>query len=119
MTLQRLISASCFLAAFATPLVGSAAWGWSPWLSEEADPFFGFCGYGNAVSGFRCSGGYCDDISIRCESMPYGIATRSRGWSGWFSEEDNGVASSVSHGAWFNHTIATPTSAVGRETSAS
>jgi hypothetical protein len=54
-----------------------------PSFSEEDPP--SLCPPGYVVKGIRCSGGRCDNKSLRCQRY------RSRGarhyWSDWFSEE--------------------------------
>ena len=42
------------------------------YISEESSPPFLWCSdTGHSVSGVRCSGSKCDNVSIRCHDMPY------------------------------------------------
>lgn len=79
---------------------------WSPWFSEElGSGFFGawanrhLCTFGNSmgvVTGIRCSGDYCDNVSVRCAKVvratPQGISDvpvsiNSCNWTNPISEE--------------------------------
>ena len=43
------------------------------------------CGTDKAVTGFDCTGSYCDNVALKCEDVP-GTLGASR-WTRWFSEE--------------------------------
>jgi len=52
--------------------------------SEESPPLT--CRLGSLVSGFRCSGKYCDNIKLECTNNNYEISARN--WEDYVSEED-------------------------------
>jgi hypothetical protein len=58
---------------------------WSDFFSEENDGQH-ICAEGRYVQAIRCSGRYCDNLSLRCESK--GAVNGSCRWTGFFSEED-------------------------------
>lgn len=71
---------------------------WSSYFSEETDPNYAWCGTGDeAVSGVRCSGSYCDNVSIRCQPLPFNLEVSFYHWSQPFSEEGSNIGTTVSH----------------------
>jgi hypothetical protein len=61
---------------------------WTAYTSEETPPIE--CPNGQALQGVDCTGDYCDNIAIYCETTG-----RISGWSTWlpyFSEEGTGSA---------------------------
>jgi hypothetical protein len=52
-------------------------------VSEEDPP--AVCPRGYVVKGIRCSGGYCDNKTLRCQR--YRAVSPRYEWSDWFSEE--------------------------------
>jgi hypothetical protein len=56
--------------------------------SEEFEPRT--CAFNQFQSGFRCSGGFCDNVSLECH--PPGISgITSRDWTAQISEEGGGI----------------------------
>lgn len=55
-------------------------------------------GQSGILSGIKCRGGYCDDISVRC-SQPFVFVNRAKyyvhmkdcAWSAWYSEETGSI----------------------------
>ncbi|MEM6991077.1 MAG: hypothetical protein AAF721_11280 [Myxococcota bacterium] len=52
------------------------------YVSEEGPA--STCGTGEAVTGFRCLGSYCDNVALQCSAVA-GLGDSK--WSRWFSEE--------------------------------
>ena len=78
---------------------------WTPWVSEENGGPPTYCGVWNEASvGFACSGGYCDNVSLLCETLPFNATLNSASeyWTAFFSEEDRGVSSVTSEG-WYRY----------------
>ena len=62
---------------------------WQPYISEEGEGSADEAHCNNTdmwMTGMSCTGGYCDNVSIRCTQM-IGSSTGSCWWSGWYSEE--------------------------------
>jgi hypothetical protein len=81
--------------------MASAAY-WTNYVSDEGSPQ-AFCGFWNeSAIGFSCTGGFCDNVRLRCETLPFGSTLNSADdyWSGWFSEESDGVEGITSFG-WY------------------
>jgi hypothetical protein len=76
-----------------------AALYWTRWFSEES-PAYAICsGTDEGVVGFQCSGSYCDNIRFLCETLPFGLVSNfSYSWTGYFSEESDGLGEYVSEG---------------------
>lgn len=63
---------------------------WTPWVSEENGGPWTACSYWDeAAVGFGCSGQYCDNIRMLCETFNDGISLNpsSDYHTAWFSEE--------------------------------
>jgi hypothetical protein len=61
---------------------------WTAYTSEEYPPLE--CPNGQAVQGVDCTGGYCDNVAIYCETT--GRASGYSTWVPYFSEEGSGTA---------------------------
>lgn len=48
---------------------------WTEWHSEETHPP-AVCKYGDLISGFGCSGGFCDNVRLNCETKNLTFASR-------------------------------------------
>ena len=63
---------------------------WTPWRTEEYGKatceIFHYSTVEYIASGNRCKGGYCDDVSLACDSVQWGYATAIY-YTPWFSEE--------------------------------
>jgi len=59
---------------------------WRGWFSEDSSPNYDYCPSGYALVGWRCSGDFCDNQSLRCGKAPFSISTPKRA-PGWYSEE--------------------------------
>lgn len=55
----------------------------TPWFSEEQSAVY--CPQGTAMMGIRCSGRFCDNVSMYCDDYP-GLTGASY-WTTYFSEE--------------------------------
>ncbi|MEM9455539.1 MAG: hypothetical protein AAGF11_15265 [Myxococcota bacterium] len=104
MTLKTIATISTFATlALALPLTVTATTAWDDWVSEENGSPWSMCGPINqAVAGFDCSGGYCDDVRVRCQTMPNGITVSGYNFSDWFSEENTGIGTWTSAG-WYRY----------------
>jgi len=63
---------------------------WTPWVSEEnGGPWTACRNWDEAAVGFGCSGSYCDNIRMLCETFNNGITLlpSSDYHTAWFSEE--------------------------------
>ncbi len=78
---------------------------WTPWVSEEqGGPATTCSDWSDSAVGFGCSGRYCDNVRLLCETMPY-QTTRDWStdyWTGYFSEEDDPYATVYSAG-WYRY----------------
>jgi len=54
-------------------------------ISEETGP--AECNAGDYVSGIRCTGSYCDNITITCSRLRDGVRVHFGTWTDWVSEE--------------------------------
>ena len=96
------------VAAFALVTLGGAGvshanLGWTPWVSEENGGPWTYCvGSNEAARGFFCSGGYCDNVRLYCDVLPFDITVHSYVTSGFFSEETDGVGTVTSQG-WYRY----------------
>ena len=68
---------------------------WTEWHSEETIPP-AVCEYGDLITGFGCSGGFCDNVRLNCETK--GFAFTSRYWTRHVSDEKDGTCQSSSNG---------------------
>lgn len=76
---------------------------WTPWVSEENGGPATICqAWNEGAVGFGCSGSYCDNVRLLCETMPYGIEVEQDYWSNYFSEEDSGLGTVTSEG-WYRY----------------
>ena len=57
-------------------------------ISEEVRFAPATCDVGDVVAGFRCSGGYCDNVALRCRNTNFRLVNRS--WTPFRSEEGGG-----------------------------
>lgn len=81
----------------------NAALYWTPWVSEEGGSPASFCSEWNeAAVGFGCRGGFCDDVRLLCETLPFGatLDSATSHWTSFFSEENDGIEQ-VSHHTWY------------------
>lgn len=63
---------------------------WTPLVSEEnGGPWTACRNWDEAAVGFNCTGQFCDNISMLCETFNSGISLlpSSDYWTPWFSEE--------------------------------
>ena len=77
------------------------AYYWTPWISEENG--VATCDdYDEAARGFGCSGKYCDNARLLCDTLPFGAwpDTENRYWTGYFSEEHDQYSEWYSAG-WY------------------
>lgn len=94
--------------AAAVGLVASTAFAatyWTGWVSEESGgPVAGCSAWTEAAVGFGCSGSYCDNVRLLCETLPFGAKVNQATdyWSGWFSEEHDGYGTYHSEG-WYRY----------------
>lgn len=81
------ITIGIFLASFLS-FISSPVYGyyWGNSTSEETQP--SVCGFGDLVSGFACTGGYCDNVRPECQSTR--LPVLSRFWTEPISEERSG-----------------------------
>jgi hypothetical protein len=78
---------------------------WTRWVSEENGGPPAYCQQWNeGAVGAGCSGSYCDNVRLLCETFPYGITLDSstNRWTGFFSEEESGLGSVTSAG-WYRY----------------
>jgi len=69
---------------------GAYALYWTPWVSEEGGGPWAFCtNWNESAVGFGCSGSYCDNIRLLCETHQSGMTMdpSSQTLTAWFSEE--------------------------------
>jgi hypothetical protein len=83
-----------------------AALAWSPWVSEEYPHVTGCADVLNnaAAVGFGCSGKYCDNVRLLCETLPFGATPdyTTSYWTSLFSEETDGFSTWSSEG-WYHY----------------
>jgi len=63
---------------------------WTPWVSEENGGPEAFCsGWDESAVGFGCSGSYCDNVRLLCETFNGGMQMdpTTQRFTAWFSEE--------------------------------
>lgn len=79
---------------------------WTRWVSEENGGPPTYCQtWDQGAVGFGCRGGFCDDVSLLCETFPYGITldSNTHNWTSFFSEESDGTATHVfDSGGWYS-----------------
>lgn len=74
-------------------------WVFLPWHSEET-PGASECGADEVVTGFDCSGDFCDNVAIECHNFGQPVTAPGE-WSLWFEREYSpgwGQPGSVKHG---------------------
>lgn len=102
MTLQKIPSFACLAVGVLLPITAFAG-SWTGWVSEENGSPPALCASGTeAARGLDCYGGYCDDVRLYCESLPYGITVDSYDFTDFFSEEDDGIGRVTSEG-WYRY----------------
>lgn len=102
MKIKTILSMSSFVLAIGIPAAVVAAVNWSPYVSEENGGPWAHCLQDQAVSGIQCSGGYCDNVRLRCETLPFSTLMMNYNTSGWFSEENSGYSTTTSEG-WYRY----------------
>jgi hypothetical protein len=70
---------------------------WTSYISEESPNNQADCGDGWAIDGVRASGDYSDNVSVHCvkvtpDPSPAGCRWGGPYWTGWVSDESNGMA---------------------------
>jgi len=101
--IKTILSLSSFVLALGVPAAVVAAVSWTSYVSEESGGPWAECAYQDlAVSGIQCSGGYCDNVRVRCETLPFGTLMMNYNTSGWFSEENSGYSTTTSEG-WYRY----------------
>jgi hypothetical protein len=76
---------------------------WTQWVSEEGGGPPSACTFWNeAAVGFGCSGKYCDNVQLLCETLPFNITLDSSTdyWTNYFSEEHDAFVEWTSWG-WY------------------
>jgi len=100
-----LAAALAMSAALAAPTAQAALY-WTSYVSEEGGSPLRYCNAWNeAAVGFGCSGSYCDNVRLLCETMPFGTTLDSSTdkLTPWFSEEhDEFVTVVFDGGYWYN-----------------
>jgi hypothetical protein len=103
MKLKTFLTLTSFACALGIPAAVVAAVSWTPYVSEESGGPWAECAYQDlAVSGIQCSGGYCDNVRVRCETLPFDVLMMNYNTSGWFSEENSGYSTTTSEG-WYRY----------------
>jgi hypothetical protein len=80
-----------------------AALYWTPWVSEEGGGPASICtAWDEAAVGVGCSGRYCDNVRLLCETLPFNITLdpATDYWTNYFSEEHDDLAQWQSSG-WY------------------
>jgi hypothetical protein len=84
-----------------------AALYWTNWVSEEGGGPVTYCAnWDESAVGLGCSGNYCDNVRLLCETLPNGMALNpaTDSYSKWFSEEEFQEDYVVINGVdWYNH----------------
>jgi len=106
MSMKILLSAAFAVsAALAAPTAGAALY-WTSYVSEEGGSPLRFCNaWDEAAVGFGCSGRYCDNVRLLCETMPFGTTLDGATdyLSPWFSEEHDDVTLVVFDSGYWNN----------------
>jgi len=78
-----------FICAMAVAILGinpvASAYEWTTWTSEESGPRV--CDNDKFVSGFGCSGSYCDNVRLECHNPSTVGNLAARNWLSQVSEE--------------------------------
>jgi hypothetical protein len=87
--MKKLIMGALMAAAMSSGGAASAALYWTPWVSDEGNPWAFCTNWNEAAVGFGCRGGFCDDVRLLCETFPNGMSMNpaSQRFTPWFSEE--------------------------------
>jgi hypothetical protein len=83
----------------------SADPGWTPYVSEEGSSPWALCDAStDAAFGFDCSGGFCDNVSLWCDSLPDDLTIVRYHASSWFSEEGDNLRECIAPGpaSWWS-----------------
>ncbi|MDC0723574.1 hypothetical protein [Nannocystis bainbridge] len=100
---KNLLTLLTSILVLGVPAVVLAAVSWTAYVSEENGGPWAYCGPSSqAASGFQCSGSYCDNVRLRCETLPFGITVTGYNVSNAFSEEDDGLGTVTSEG-WYRY----------------
>jgi hypothetical protein len=100
---KSILTSTTFVLAIGIPAVVVAANNWTPWVSEEDGGPWAWCGpVDQAVSGFECNGDFCNNVRMRCETLPLGITVASYNYPAQFSEENDGIGTVSSEG-WYRY----------------
>jgi hypothetical protein len=70
-------------------------WKMAGWTSEEYNAIectFANAGDFGAITGMKCSGGYCDNINVECGHPEPGHSLSDCYWTLWVSEEGGGIS---------------------------
>ena len=76
---------------------------WTPWVSEENGGPASICtAWNEAAVGFGCSGRYCDNVRLLCETLPFGttLEPTTDYWTAYFSEEHDDIEV-IQHHTWY------------------
>jgi hypothetical protein len=76
------------LSFFAMSSTASSQISWTGPGSEEDPPRA--CPVGTALNGIRCTGGWCDNVDLKCVPVPSNTTASNRTWTTYFSEEVGG-----------------------------
>jgi hypothetical protein len=89
------------MASAAAASTADAAFHWTPYISEENGA--ATCDdWDEAARGFGCSGKYCDNARLLCDTLPFEAwpDTNNRYWTRYFSEEHDAYSEWSSAG-WY------------------
>ena len=64
--------------------------GWLGWISEESPNNTQICPDNEFASEIKCTGRYCDSISLKCSTFSNSGTKQNCQWIGPLSEEDGG-----------------------------
>lgn len=105
MSMKILLAAALATSAALAAPTAEAARYWTSWVSEEGGSPLRFCGaWDEAAVGFGCSGNYCDNVRLLCETLPFGATLDGATdyLTPWFSEEhDDFVQVVFGGGYWY------------------
>lgn len=87
---KMLVAVAMVAGAVSSAASAHAALYWTPWVSEEGGgPWTACRAWNEGAVGFGCSGSYCDNVRMLCETFPSGITLQPESdfHTAWFSEE--------------------------------